>query len=73
MAVSSMTGFVRAAGSNGLERRAEDSSATIEQRLEAARHEIERWRGYHYVIVDDDLQRAPGRSPDPLDERGRRG
>ena len=28
------------------------------QRLEAARHEIERWRNYHYVIVNDDLQRA---------------
>jgi guanylate kinase len=41
-----------------LERRAEDSAATIEQRLEAARHEIERWRNYHYVIVNDDLQRA---------------
>jgi guanylate kinase len=41
-----------------LERRAEDSAVTIEQRLAAARHEIERWRGYHYVIVNDDLQRA---------------
>ena len=41
-----------------LERRAEDSSATIDQRLEAARHEIERWRAYQYVIVNDDLQRA---------------
>ncbi|RBP14288.1 guanylate kinase [Roseiarcus fermentans] len=41
-----------------LERRAEDSAITIEKRLEAARHEIERWRNYHYVIVNDDLQRA---------------
>jgi len=41
-----------------LERRAEDSFGTIEQRLENARHEIERWRAYHYVIVNDDLQRA---------------
>jgi guanylate kinase len=41
-----------------LERRAEDSSGTIEQRLDAARHEIERWRAYKYVIVNDDLQRA---------------
>jgi guanylate kinase len=41
-----------------LERRNEDSSGTIEQRLENARHEIERWRSYHYVIVNDDLQRA---------------
>ena len=41
-----------------LERRAEDSAATIDQRLVAARHEIERWRSYHYVIVNNDLQRA---------------
>jgi len=43
-----------------LERRAEDSSATIGKRLENARHEIERWRTYEYVIVNDDLQRAYG-------------
>ncbi len=41
-----------------LERRAEDSTANIDQRVEAARHEIERWRAYQYVIVNDDLQRA---------------
>ena len=41
-----------------LERRAEDSAATIAKRLEAARQEIERWRNYDYVIVNDDLQRA---------------
>ncbi len=41
-----------------LDRRAEDSAATIEKRLENARHEIERWSNYHYVIVNDDLQRA---------------
>jgi guanylate kinase len=41
-----------------LERRAEDSSATIEQRLVTARHEIERWRSYQYVIVNNDLQQA---------------
>jgi guanylate kinase len=41
-----------------LERRAEDSSATIEERIDNARHEIERWRAYEYVIVNDDLQRA---------------
>jgi guanylate kinase len=41
-----------------LERRAEDSSTAIDQRLENARHEIERWRAYQYVIVNDDLQRA---------------
>ena len=41
-----------------LERRAEDSAATIEARLANARREIERWRHYDYVIVNDDLQRA---------------
>jgi guanylate kinase len=43
-----------------LERRAEDSSSTIEQRLENARVEIERWRNYQYVIVNEDLDRALG-------------
>ncbi len=41
-----------------LERRAEDSAATIAERLDNARQEIERWRNYHYVVVNDDLQRA---------------
>jgi guanylate kinase len=41
-----------------LERRNEDSAASIGARLEAARQEIERWRNYQYVIVNDDLQRA---------------
>ena len=41
-----------------LERRAEDSAATIDERLDNARHEVERWRNYRYVIVNDDLQRA---------------
>jgi guanylate kinase len=41
-----------------LERRAEDSSTTIGERLDNAKAEIERWRNYHYVIVNDDLQRA---------------
>jgi guanylate kinase len=41
-----------------LERRAEDSSTTIDERLDNAKSEIERWRNYHYVIVNDDLQRA---------------
>ena len=36
----------------------EDSSQTIDQRLDNAKAEIERWRNYHYVIVNDDLQRA---------------
>ena len=41
-----------------LERRAEDSNATIAQRLENAKREIERWRLYDYVVVNEDLQRA---------------
>ena len=41
-----------------LERRAEDSAASIDTRLETARQEIGRWRNYHYVIVNHDLQRA---------------
>lgn len=41
-----------------LERRAEDSSATIKARLDNAKREIERWRHYDYVIVNEDLQVA---------------
>src|ERR1700744_535630 len=41
-----------------LERRAEDSAATIGQRLEDAKREIESWGLYDYVVVNDDLQRA---------------
>ena len=41
-----------------LDRRAEDSAATIEKRLENARREIERWRQYDHVVVNDDLQQA---------------
>ena len=61
-----------------LDRRAEDSAATIEKRLENARREIERWRQYDYVIVNDDLQRAYAqrvgdrrRRTRPLRARGR--
>lgn len=43
-----------------LDRRAEDSTATISARLDNARREIERWRQYDYVLVNDDLQRAYG-------------
>jgi guanylate kinase len=43
-----------------LDRRAEDSAATIAARLENARREIERWRQYDYVLINDDLQRAYG-------------
>jgi guanylate kinase len=43
-----------------LERRAEDTAASIEARFQNARTEIERWRDYHYVVVNDDLNRAYG-------------
>jgi guanylate kinase len=39
-----------------LERRAEDSRETIAKRLANARHEIQRWALYDYVLVNDDLQ-----------------
>ena len=41
-----------------LERRAEDTASSIEARFQNARKEIERWRDYHYVVVNDDLKRA---------------
>ena len=41
-----------------LKRRAEDSDATIETRLKNARVEIEHWREYDDVVVNDDLDRA---------------
>lgn len=41
-----------------LERRAEDSRETIERRLDNARNEIQRWKQYDYVLVNDDLQRT---------------
>jgi guanylate kinase len=41
-----------------LDRRAEDSAATIAARLDNAKREIERWRQYDYVMVNDDLQQA---------------
>jgi guanylate kinase len=41
-----------------LERRAEDTASSIEARFQNARTEIERWRDYHYVVVNDDLNRA---------------
>jgi guanylate kinase len=41
-----------------LKRRAEDSDTTIETRLKNARIEIEHWREYDYVVINDDLDRA---------------
>ena len=43
-----------------LKRRAEDSDATIETRIRNARVELEHWREYDYVVVNDDLNRAFG-------------
>jgi guanylate kinase len=41
-----------------LHRRAEDNEETIAKRLKNAAAEIEQWRSYDYVIVNDDLDRA---------------
>jgi guanylate kinase len=41
-----------------LHRRAEDSESVIRTRLLNSRAEIERWREYDYVIVNDDLDEA---------------
>ena len=41
-----------------LKRRAEDQDGVIEARLANARVEIEHWRDYDYVVVNDDLDRA---------------
>ena len=43
-----------------LKRRAEDDDATIERRLKNARVEIEHWREYDFVVINDDLDRAFG-------------
>lgn len=41
-----------------LRRRAEDQDAVIETRLQNARVELEHWRDYDYVVVNDDLDKA---------------
>lgn len=41
-----------------LMRRAEDSGETIATRLRNASVEIERWRDYEYVVVNDDLDKT---------------
>ncbi|QDZ01012.1 guanylate kinase [Nitratireductor mangrovi] len=41
-----------------LMRRAEDQDKVIEARLANARAEIEHWRKYDYVVINDDLQAA---------------
>ena len=41
-----------------LHRRAEDTEEVIQTRLANSRAEIEHWREYDYVVVNDDLNRA---------------
>ncbi|MEQ1944080.1 guanylate kinase [Mesorhizobium sp. VNQ89] len=41
-----------------LMRRAEDQEAVISKRLQNAREELEHWKDYDYVVVNDDLDRA---------------
>ncbi|MGE0284609.1 MAG: guanylate kinase [Rhizobiaceae bacterium] len=41
-----------------LKRRAEDSDDVIERRLQNARLEMEHWRDYDYVVINEDLDRA---------------
>jgi guanylate kinase len=43
-----------------LRRRAEDTDEVIAKRLANARTEIEHWRTYDYVVVNEDLDRAYG-------------
>ena len=43
-----------------LERRAEDNSSVIADRLANAASEIRHWSEYDYVVVNDDLERALG-------------
>ena len=41
-----------------LERRAEDASNVISNRLGNAASEIGHWREYDYIVINDDLERA---------------
>ena len=41
-----------------LQRRAEDAADAIRTRLANARAEMEHWRDYDYVVINDDLDRA---------------
>ncbi len=41
-----------------LKRRAEDSDEVIARRLENARSEIEHWKEYDFVVINNDLDRA---------------
>ncbi|MCP4317614.1 MAG: guanylate kinase [Hyphomicrobiales bacterium] len=41
-----------------LHRRAEDSEKAIDMRLANSREEMQHWRDYDYVVINDDLDRA---------------
>jgi len=41
-----------------LRRRAQDDAETVAYRMSRARHEIEHWEDYEYVLVNDDLDRC---------------
>jgi guanylate kinase len=41
-----------------LKRRAEDADDVIARRLTNARLEMEHWRDYDYIVINDDLQRS---------------
>jgi guanylate kinase len=41
-----------------LKRRAEDQEAVIETRLTNARTEIEHWKEYDFIVINNDLDRA---------------
>ncbi|MEX3008216.1 guanylate kinase [Hoeflea sp. TYP-13] len=41
-----------------LHRRAEDNEEAIEMRLANSREEMQHWRDYDYVVINDDLDRA---------------
>lgn len=41
-----------------LMRRAEDQEAVIEKRLKNAREEMEHWKDYDFIVINDDLDKA---------------
>ncbi|MFC0245151.1 guanylate kinase [Falsochrobactrum ovis] len=43
---------------NRLHRRAEDAAEVIQTRLQNARFEIQKWVQYHYIVINEDLERS---------------
>lgn len=43
---------------NRLHRRAEDAADVIQTRLQNARFEIQKWVQYHYIVINEDLERS---------------